>query len=60
MEPELPPAAPLLPTKKKSSAGALVAIIVILAMVVIGALYSWGARISEEAQPAPEATTTLQ
>lgn len=61
MEPDAvtPPAAPLLP-KQKSSYGALIAIIVILAMVVIGALYTWGARISEEPQPLPQATTTAQ
>ena len=40
------------PTKKQQSYGALVSIVIIVAIIVIGAFYVWGKRISE-GQPAP-------
>jgi len=39
------------PTKKQQSYGALVSIVIIVAIIVIGAFYIWGQRISE-GQPA--------
>ncbi len=46
--------------KKNASYGALLSIIIILAIVVIGAFYSWGKRIEENKTPIvlPDATTT--
>jgi len=40
------------PTKKQQSYGAFISIIIIVAIIVIGAFYVWGKRISE-GQPAP-------
>ncbi len=53
---------PLPPTempKQDASYGALISIVIILAIVIVGAFYSWGKRI-EQNQPIvlPEATTT--
>jgi len=33
---------------KNASWGAIISIVIILAMVIIGAFYAWGQRISEE------------
>jgi len=38
--------------KKNSSYGALISIIIILAIVVVGAFYSWGERIEKNNVPA--------
>jgi predicted permease len=47
---------------KNASWGAIISILVIMAMVVIGAFYAWGKRIDEEhsaAQAAQTASTTV-
>jgi len=46
--------------KKDASYGALISIVIILAIVIVGAFYSWGRRIDQNAQviTLPEATTT--
>ena len=36
------------PTPKNASWGAIISIIVILAMIVIGAFYAWGQRIDQD------------
>ncbi len=46
------------PSAKQQSWGALISIIVIVLMIIIGAFYSWGKRLSE--QPSYPATTTDQ
>jgi hypothetical protein len=38
---------------KNASYGALISIIIILAIVVVGAFYSWGKRIEQNTIPAP-------
>ena len=49
-----PPIAPLpgVPSRKAQSWGALISIVVIVLMVIIGAFYAWGKRISETNIPA--------
>jgi len=49
---------------EQNSWGALIAIVVIMAIVVVGAFYAWGKRIAEEQQTLPAAvidtgTTTI-
>ena len=39
---------PGIPSKKQQSWGVLISIVVILAMVTIGAFYAWGNRIAEQ------------
>ncbi len=53
-EPILPPTTPLpsMPSPKAQSWGTLISIIIIILMVVIGAFYAWGKRITEENVPA--------
>lgn len=36
------------PSPKAQSWGALISIVVIVLMIIIGAFYSWGARIAEQ------------
>lgn len=36
------------PTKEKSSFGALITLVIIVAIIVIGAFYAWGERVAEE------------
>jgi uncharacterized protein HemX len=60
--PEVPNAsAPRTPAQlskqKQASWGAIIVIVLILAMIVIGALYAWGQRIAEAKPPAAAATT---
>ncbi|MEK7086284.1 MAG: hypothetical protein AAB709_02665 [Patescibacteria group bacterium] len=43
-----PTLTPGVPTPAQQSWGTLIAIIVIVLMIVIGAFYSWGKRIAEE------------
>lgn len=43
---------PGVPSPKAQSWGALISIVVIVLMIVIGAFYSWGKRISETNIPA--------
>ena len=42
---------------EQNSWGALIAIVVIMAIVVVGAFYAWGKRVSENRQPAPTTQT---
>ena len=36
------------PTPKQQSWGTIASLVIIVAMIVVGALYSWGKRIAEE------------
>jgi hypothetical protein len=47
--------------KKDASYGALISIVIILAIVIVGAFYSWGKRIEQNSTPIvlPDATTTV-
>jgi hypothetical protein len=42
------PIAVAAPSAKRQSWGAVISIVIIVAMVVIGAFYAWGKRIAEE------------
>lgn len=42
----LPPS----PSQKQQSYGALISVILILLMIVVGAFYAWGKRVSERQQ----------
>ena len=48
-EKELPPG---VPSPEQQSWGTLLAIVVIVLMVVVGAFYAWGARIAQNQYPA--------
>ncbi|MCX6786404.1 MAG: hypothetical protein NTU85_01115 [Candidatus Kaiserbacteria bacterium] len=55
MPPELPTNNPLpptipspMPSQKAQSWGTLLAIVVIVLMVIVGAFYAWGKRIAEQ------------
>jgi hypothetical protein len=39
---------PEVPSEKQNSWGALIAIVVIMAIIVVGAFYAWGKRVAEE------------
>jgi hypothetical protein len=43
---------------RNASWGAIISIVVILAMITIGAFYSWGKRIDQERVDQPVATST--
>ena len=43
-----PPAVPGAPSAKQQSWGVVISIIIIILMIVIGAFYSWGKRITEQ------------
>lgn len=45
------PAHPKMPSQKAQSWGALLSIIVIVMMIIIGAFYAWGERISQNVDP---------
>ncbi len=46
---ETPPAAPSqMPSPKAQSWGAFISIVIIVLMIIIGAFYAWGKRISED------------
>ena len=47
---------PAMPSPKAQSWGALISIIVIVLMIIVGAFYAWGQRISEG--NLPETSTT--
>lgn len=49
--PQIPPL-PGIPSPKAQSWGAFISIVVIVLMVIIGAFYAWGKRISETGIPA--------
>lgn len=44
------PSMPAMPSKKAQSWGAVISIVVIVAMIVTGAFYAWGKRITEQKQ----------
>lgn len=48
MENSQPENTPRVSTEKEQSWGALIAIFVVLAMVVLGAFYAWNKRVSRE------------
>jgi len=41
-----------MPSPKAQSWGTIISIIIIVLMIIIGAFYSWGKRISQEQPPA--------
>ena len=45
-----PPIEAQMPSPAQQSWGALISIVVIVLMVVVGAFYAWGQRVSEEAR----------
>jgi hypothetical protein len=47
-----------MPTPRQQSWGAVISIVVIVLMIIIGAFYAWGKRISEG--NVPSASTTAQ
>ncbi len=57
MEPEQKTETPA-SSAPKASWGAIISIVVILAMIVIGAFYSWGKRVDQEHSTQPIATST--
>lgn len=60
--PEIPTKTPKpiipMPTPRQQSWGAVISIVVIVLMILIGAFYAWGKRISEG--NVPSASTTAQ
>jgi hypothetical protein len=56
--PETPAPIIKMPTPRQQSWGTVISIIVIVLMILIGAFYSWGKRISEE--NIQSASTTAQ
>lgn len=55
--PSVPPL-PGIPSRKAQSWGALISIVVIVLMVIVGAFYAWGKRISET--NIPESATVAE
>jgi len=43
-----PGAVPGVPSQKQQSWGVVISIVVIVGMIVVGAFYAWGKRISQE------------
>jgi len=43
----------LLPAGRKSSAGPIIGTIIIIALLIVGALYFWGAHLNEQQNPPP-------
>ncbi|MGD0328734.1 MAG: hypothetical protein ABSB00_03450 [Minisyncoccia bacterium] len=58
-EPFLPPrdTPPAMPSPKAQSWGVVISIIIIVLMIIIGAFYAWGERISQEKTSVTPATT---
>ncbi len=54
--PVVPPVSASLSKQKQASWGAIIIIVLILAMVVIGALYAWGQRVAETQTPTAQTT----
>lgn len=55
IEPNNLKTAPAVSSKEKSSFGSLITLVVIVAVIVIGAFYVWGERVAqEEAAPVQE------
>lgn len=44
---------PVVTSKEKSSVGALVTLFIVIAVIVIGALYVWGERVAEKQEVVP-------
>lgn len=44
---ETPPQPPQMPSPKQQSWGAVISIVIIVLMIIIGAFYAWGERISQ-------------
>jgi len=59
MENQNPTNMPPVSTEKQQSWGALIAVFVILAMIVAGAFYAWGKRVSHEYTTNNTSTTTV-
>jgi|CXWL01.1.fsa_nt_gi uncharacterized protein HemX len=57
--PTTPPSSTL-PAKNKPSYGGLLAILIILIAIVVGALYFWGERVAQEPQTAEESLGALE
>ncbi|HEV7121276.1 MAG TPA: hypothetical protein VGN56_00460 [Candidatus Paceibacterota bacterium] len=51
-EPVVPPVSASIAKQKQASWGAIVIIVLILAMIVVGAFYAWGKRVAQTQQPA--------
>jgi len=47
----------ILPSPKAQSWGAVISIVIILIMIIVGAFYTWGKRISESSIPFMASTT---
>ena len=62
--PPFDPTDHLLTAGKQSSAGPIIGIIIIIALLILGALYFWGAHLNQQQNPPPyipadNSTTTL-
>jgi len=58
---EITPANPSpMPSPKAQSWGAFISMVIIVIMIIIGAFYAWGKRISEENVPTATTSTTAQ
>jgi hypothetical protein len=60
----MPPSspAPLIqpPTPRQQSWGTIVSLVIIVAMIIVGALYAWGKRIADERALVPATATTTE
>lgn len=45
------------PTKRQQSYGAIISIIIIVAVIVVGAFYTWGKRLAKDEAAAAQSTT---
>lgn len=45
------------PSPQQQSWGTLISIVIIMLMIIIGAFYAWGKRVSQNIPPALPATT---
>lgn len=51
---------PAMPSPKAQSWGAILSIVIIVLMIIVGAFYAWGQRISQSGIPVDSASTTAQ
>ncbi len=60
--PLVPPSAqePGVPSRKQQEWGALISMIIIVLMIVIGAFYAWGKRVSQNTQYVPASSEVNQ
>lgn len=49
-EPTIQPSLPGVPSQKQQSWGVVISIVVIVLMIVVGAFYAWGKRITQNNQ----------